>query len=175
MKNYILLLYGFVFFTLISCGSQNYLDNNTVKTLLQNEEFTFMAKSAHPTNYDVINVMNSLPATSASRMLQLDYGYGITIKKQELVSTLPYFGRSFTPSMDRDRESLRFTSKNYKIMSTEGKKGAKVLTIIPSDVSHIRRIIMEVFPNGRAYVSIDANDRQPISYDGYLMKNEEPK
>ena len=31
---------------------------------------------------------------------------------------------------------------------------------------------IEVYKNGNAYVSIDSNDRQPISYNGYLMKNE---
>ena len=31
---------------------------------------------------------------------------------------------------------------------------------------------LEVYKNGNAYVSIDSNDRQPISYNGYLMKNE---
>lgn len=175
MKKYIPVLFSFLLVMITACTSQKYLDSNKVNSLIQNEEFTFNAKSAHPTNYDVINVMNSLPTTTSSRMLDLDAGYGITIKKGELISTLPYFGRAYTPSMDREKESLRFTSKNYKINSTEGKKGSKILTVIPADVSHIRRIIMEIFPNGRAYVSVDANDRQPISFDGYLSKNEETK
>lgn len=172
MKNYIIILLSFFTITLTSCGSQNYLDSKTVENLVNSEEFTFMAKSAHPTGYDAINVMNSLPGSSASRIMNLDYGYDIVIKKEELVATLPYFGRMYTPSMDRDKDSMRFKSKNYRISKTEGKKGSKILTITPSDVNHIRRIIMEIFPNGKAYVSIDANDRQPISYDGYLMQND---
>ncbi|MGZ5284650.1 MAG: DUF4251 domain-containing protein [Kaistella sp.] len=36
-------------------------------------------------------------------------------------------------------------------------------------------MIMEVFKNGKAYVSIDSNDRAPITYDGYIMENTAPK
>ena len=36
----------------------------------------------------------------------------------------------------------------------------------------LRSDYIEVYKNGSAYVSIDSNDRQPISYNGYLMKNE---
>ena len=43
-------------------------------------------------------------------------------------------------------------------------------TISPKDVDHVRVIYIEVYKNGNAYVSIDSNDRQPISYNGYLMK-----
>lgn len=172
MKKYIILLLSFSVLLLFSaCGSQQYPDSKVVENLIKNEEFTFMAKNAHPSNYDVINVINSLPTSSSSRMLNLDYGYGIVIKKNELVSTLPYFGRAYTPSMDRDKESLRFTSKNYKVIKTEGRKNSTIFTVIPLDVSHIRRIIMEIYPNGKSYVSIDANDRQPISYDGTIEQN----
>ena len=43
-------------------------------------------------------------------------------------------------------------------------------TISPKDVDHVRVIYIEVYKNGNTYVSIDSNDRQPISYNGYLMK-----
>jgi hypothetical protein len=36
-------------------------------------------------------------------------------------------------------------------------------------------INIEVYKNGKAFVSIRSNDRQPISYDGYISKNEETR
>ncbi len=31
---------------------------------------------------------------------------------------------------------------------------------------------IEIFKNGKAFVSMKSNDRQPITYDGYVSKNE---
>lgn len=171
MKKYLLIILAAVGFALTSCGSQTYMDSQSLKTVLSDEEFSFVARRANPTNYDVINVMNSMP-NGASRMLDLSYGYGFTIRNNEMEVALPYFGRSFVPSIGNDKNSFRFTSKDYSIQKSEGKRGSVQMTIVPRDVQHIRALMLEVFKNGTAYLTIDANDRQPISYEGYLMKNE---
>jgi hypothetical protein len=92
--------------------------------------------------------------------------------EKELDVTLPYFGRMFNPSYDTSKNSYRFTSKDFTLSKILNKKGNLVYTISPKDVDHVRVIYIEVYKNGSAYVSIDSNDRQPISYNGYLMKNE---
>ncbi len=158
-----------------SCASAGAIPSEKVTTLLQSGEFTFMAEKANPTNYDVVNVMNSLPTSSSSRMLDLDYGYTIQLKKSELAVELPYFGRMYNPSYDTSKNSYRFTSKDFTVSQQTGKKQSAVYTIITKDQPNIRRIIMEVFRSGKTYVSIDSNDRAPISYDGYLMENEAAK
>jgi len=162
-------------FFLNSCATSGSIPTEKVAQLLQSGEFTFMAERANPSNYDVVNVMNSLPNSSSSRMLDLDYGYTIQLKKAELQVELPYFGRMYNPSYDTSKNSYRFTSKDYKVNQQEGKKGSTVYTIQTSDQPIIRRIIMEIFKNGKAYVSIDSNDRAPITYDGYIMENADPK
>ena len=143
--------------------------------LLKKWEFYFLGQQAQPSNSDVVNVMNSLPRSSASRMLDLDYGYTIVLKKSELRVELPYFGRMYSPSYDTANNSYRFTSKDFTVSQQTGKKQSSVYTIITKDQPNIRRIIMEVFSSGKTYVSIDSNDRAPISYDGYLMENEAAK
>lgn len=158
-----------------SCASAGAIPSEKVATLLQSGEFTFMAEKANPTNYDVVNVMNSLPTSSSSRMLDLDYGYTIQLKKSEFTVELPYFGRMYNPSYDTSKNSYRFTSKDFSLSEQPGKKGSTVYTIITKDQPNIRRIIMEVFKNGKSYVSIDSNDRATISYDGYIMENVAPK
>lgn len=176
MKNlYNIFAAVFIFFLLSSCSSQKALPSEKVNSLLQNGEFTFMAERANPTNSDVINVMNSLPNSSSSRILNLDYGYTLEIKKEELNITLPYFGRMFTPSYNQDKNSYRFTSKDFTLNKTTGKKGNSIYSILPKDQPNVRKMILEVFPNGKSYLSIDSNDRQMISYDGYIMENIVPK
>lgn len=166
MKNLFIYITAFFVLVLSSCSSRTYLDEAQLNSVLNNEEFTFMVERAHPMNPGMINAIGG----ANSRILDLDYGYTIVVKKEKLEVALPYFGRMFSANMDPDKNSYRFTTENYSLSKSEGKKGATLITIIPEN-QNVRRIIMEVFKNGRAYVSFDSDDRQPISYDGYLMSN----
>ena len=122
MKNLINILSTAVLLILMnSCTSTANLPSAKVTELLRNGEFTFMAEQAQPSNSDVVNVMNSLPRSSASRMLDLDYGYTIVLKKSELRVELPYFGRMYNPSYDTSNNSYRFTSKDFTVSQQTGK------------------------------------------------------
>lgn len=162
-------LLAFIF--LLSCKTQNVEKSAAVEALLQKNEFTFMAQHANPSNLDVVNVMNSIPGGSSARLLNLDSGYTIEIRPDELEVTLPYFGRMYTANMDSSKNSYRFTTKDFTVDKKEGKKGSSVFTIVANDQHNIRTINLEVFANGKAYVSINSNDRQPISYTGFITEN----
>lgn len=170
MKNILLTLVGFFLFS--NCTSQNYIEKGLLNTLVEQEQFTFMAERANIMNQDVINAMNSLPGGSSSRLQQLDYGYDIIFTNKEMRVNLPYFGRAYNSTRDQDNIGFRFTSKDYSIEKKEGKKGGKILTIKPNDINNINVLYLEISPNGKAYLSISANDREPGSYSGYIMKNE---
>ena len=161
----------FAFVLLSSCTTQNVEKSAVVEALLQKSEFTFMAEHASPSNLDVVNVMNSITGGSSSRMLNLDSGYTIEIRSDELEVTLPYFGRMYQSSMDPSKNSYRFSSKDFTITNKEGKKGSSIFTIVTNDQQNTTTINIQVYKNGKAYVWIDSNDRQAISYDGYIMAN----
>ena len=175
MKNTVLMSVMFLLTFLFSCTSQTYVDEKSLDQFINSNEFTFMAKRANPTNFDVINVMNSMPNNNSARMLNLDYGYSVVLKDKELTVNLPYFGRLFNPSYDTSKNSCNFTSKDFTISKVQNKKGNWVYTISPKDQNNIKVIYLEIFKNGAAFVSIDSSDRQAISYDGYIMKNETNK
>lgn len=175
MKNTVLMSVMFLLTFLFSCTSQTYVDEKSLDQFINSNEFTFMAKRANPTNFDVINVMNSMPNNNSARMLNLDYGYSVVLKDKELTVNLPYFGRLFNPSYDTSKNSYNFTSKDFTISKVQNKKGNWVYTISPKDQNNIKVIYLEIFKNGAAFVSIDSSDRQAISYDGYIMKNEKNK
>ena len=172
MKKIFLASFLFLLLLVQSCSTQNGMDPKSVEEILSTHQFTFMATRANPTNNDVMNVINSLPNSSPSRMLNLDYGYDVVIKEKEITVTLPYFGRMYSPSYDSSKNSYRFTSKDFSISKKQNKKGNWVYTINPKDAESVKTLYLEVYKNGNAYLSIDSNDRQPISYDGYIMKNE---
>ncbi|SIT16698.1 protein of unknown function [Chryseobacterium ureilyticum] len=174
MKKYIslLMIFGALFF-FQSCASQGSSDPAVVNTLVDSQEFTFYAQRANPTNYDVINVMNSMPNSTSTRMLNLNGDYTIDVTKSSVDVVLPYFGRLFNPTYGNTNDNgYRFTSKDFTIDKTQNKKGKWIVRIKPNDVKTTQEIIIEIFKNGKAFVSIKSNDRQPISYDGYISKIE---
>ncbi|MDQ1857883.1 MULTISPECIES: DUF4251 domain-containing protein [unclassified Chryseobacterium] len=174
MKKYIslLMIFGFLFF-FQSCASQGSSDPKTVNTLVDSQEFTFYAQRANPTNYDVINVMNSMPNATATRILNLNGDYTIDVSKNTLDVVLPYFGRLFNPTYGNTSDnSYRFTSKDFTVNKTQNKKGTWTLKFKPKDVRNVDEVNIEIFKNGKAFVSMRSNDRQPITYDGYISKTE---
>lgn len=172
MKNLFKIGIAIITITLVySCTTQSKYAPANIESLLKTNQFTFVAERANPTNLDVVNVMNSIPGSSSSRMLNLDPGYTIEIKADELNVTLPYFGRMYSANMDPSKNSYRFTTKDFIVDKKEGKKGSTVFTIVANDQQNIRNINMEVFKNGKTYVWIESNDRQSISYDGYITAN----
>lgn len=156
---------------LASCTSQSTVPSAKVEALLQAGEFTFMAERANPMGNDVVNILNSLPNTSSSQMLNLDYGYTLQIKKDEVKAELPYFGRMYTANMDPSKNSYRFTSKDFTFTENEGKNGSLMYNIVTKDLSNNAQLSLQVFKSGKAYLSVSSNDRQPISYDGYIKEN----
>lgn len=158
-----------------NCSAQK-ADPQIVNNLVSSDEFTFHAEKANPMNYDVINVVNSIPNAPQLRTFQISgNNYGIEIKKGVMEVTLPYFGRAFTSTYGSSDTSYRFTSKDYAVTKTQSKKGNWIYKIKPNDMRNVSDINIEIYKNGRALTSIRSNDRQPISYDGYISENEVSK
>lgn len=174
MKKYISILFVFGFLFFFQSYSAQEMDSKTVDALVNSQDFTFHAQRANPTNYDVIKVMNSMPNSTSTRILDLNGDYTIIVKDKMLDVVLPYFGRSFKANIGGDN-SYRFTSKDYTVTKSQNKKGKWTIKIKPNDVNNVDEIIIEVFKNGKAFTSVRGNDRQPISYDGYVSKSEETK
>lgn len=179
MKKFISIICILAFLLLFeNCSSQSSnMDVQAVTALINSQDFSFHAQRANPTNYDVINIANSLPNAPATRIFDLTgSNYSIDIKPNSLEVALPYFGRVFNPTYgNTTQNSYRFTSKDFTINKSQNKKGAWIVRIKTNDVKAVDEIIIEVSKSGQALTSIRSNDRQPISYDGYITKNEEQK
>lgn len=175
MKNFLMIISCCTILAVTSCGSQIYMQPDQVNATLESNNLTFSAKSALPNNVDVLNVINSIPGGNPGRIMKLDSGYGFEIKNDELNVTLPYFGRLYNASMGGfNNNAFRFTSKDFKVTKSKNKKGNWVVNINVNDHKSAPNLILEVYKNGGAFLSINANDRQPISYDGYLENTLNP-
>lgn len=164
-------MFSFVLLVMNFCTSKIGIAPERVNSLLESGEFTFMAERANPSSYEAVRAMNRLSSPGSSQILNLDYGYTLEIKKDTVTAVLPYFGRMYSANFDQDKNSYRFTSTDFSINEKAGKKGSAIYTILTNDQKSTTRMNLEIFKNGKAYLSISSNDRQPISYDGYLVEN----
>ena len=167
MKSYVITMLAFI--SLVSCTSQIYLDPSTLDATLEKREFYYNATRAFPMGNDAMNIMNSFPGGNSGRILNLDPGYGFSLKKDSLSVYLPYFGRAFNVNpADANKGGLNFDSKVFTISETATRKGNKLLIIKPQDTRENYVLNLEVFKNGSAFLSIQSNNRQPISFDGNI-------
>lgn len=175
MKKIIYIISSVILISLTSCSSQSYITEDAFNQVINSSEFSFHAKKALPNNLDVMNALSSMPGATYTRIMNLDEGYGFQLKKGEMSSALPYFGRLYNASSygNRDKAGFTFTSNNITVSKTEGKKGKWIYRITANDQYNTPTYVLEVFKNGQAYLSINSNDRQPISYDGYITVNRE--
>lgn len=168
------LVFALFFLIINSCTtSYNTLDADAVDALLAGQDFSFCAKQANTSSFDALMIMNNFPG-GANKMNDLGSGYGIKFEKNEMEVALPYFGRAYSSRVNSRDSGFRWVSKDYTLEKTKNKKGNWIIRIQSNDQKNINRMVLEVFKNGKSYLSVDANDRQPISYDGYIEKNPEP-
>lgn len=123
-----------------------------VKAMLDAQRYVFKAQSVNPTG---------------SRFRQLNTtDYTVKVGKDTIESDLPYFGRAYSAPINPTDGGIKFTSTKFDYQLKETKKGWEV-TIKP-DAGDARQLFMTIFSNGTASLQVTSNNRQPISFNGYV-------
>jgi hypothetical protein len=125
----------------------------TIKTLIDAHRYVFKAQSVHP---------------SRGRTVQLNSDYDVKVSGDTMRSYLPYFGRAYSAPIDGRGGGIDFISKDFEYNQKARKKGGWDITIKPRDVSDIRELFLTIFENGSASLRVLSNNREPISYNGYV-------
>jgi hypothetical protein len=128
------------------------LDKATIKEAITSKRFVFVAQTAFPIG-------------GATR--QLTSNFDLRVAGDSLISYLPYFGRAYNPPMPGEG-GFRFTSTNFKYSSKAKKKDSWEISLEPTDQRDVRKMILRIFENGSATLQVNSNDRQPISFSGYI-------
>lgn len=158
-----LLLAGILFFGMMifsQCSSSRKyekLDKNDVEQLVNQHAFTFIAQNMQPMR---------------GRQRTLSEYYDIKIKPDSVISFLPYFGRAFIAPIDPSKGGLQFNSTQFDYKVTSSKPDEWNVTIVPHDVSEVHQISFLIFGNGDATLDVNSAHRDPISFSGYLQKND---
>lgn len=131
-------------------------DNKTSMTrAVETKNFIFKAETVTP---------------QRGRMRQLTPEYDLTIRPDSVIAFLPYFGRAFTATVGPVDGGIKFTSTDFNYSSVKKKKNRWEITIIPKDGSDVRSLNLTVFDNGRASLQVINNNRDGISYNGYIQE-----
>ena len=140
-------------FLLVEYAQAQELDAAVVVKAVESKNYIFKAQTASPQR-------------GGFRQLTSDYDF--VVRPDTLVSHLPYYGRSFSAPINPTDAGLMFTSMNYEYSIKKKKKNKWEVTIKPNDVSSVRDLNLTVFDNGRASLRVNSNDREAITFDGYL-------
>jgi hypothetical protein len=154
MKNVWLAIIAFICLPGIGWAQQQKKDRKAeIKKIVEAQNYVFKAQTALPT---------------AGAVRQLTSDYDLRVSKDTIVSDLPYFGRAYTAPLNPSEGPLQFTTTKFQYMVSNKKKGGWNVTITPKDLTDPRELIMTIFDNGSASVVVNSNNRQPISFNGYV-------
>lgn len=130
------------------------LDRATVKQLIESRNFVFKAQTALPQGRSAV---------------QLTSDYDVRFSGDTLVTYLPYFGRAYTPILPHEG-GLQFTSGDFDYKVKDRKKGMTEITVEPEDYRNVRSMVFSISENGYASLQVYSNNRQAISYQGYIQE-----
>jgi hypothetical protein len=126
---------------------------STIKNLIESKQFTFHAQTA-------------LPSSGASRQLTPDYD--LKVSNNTIVSYLPFFGRAYSVPYGGSDGGFNFTSTKFEYSIADRKKGGWEISIKPRDVLDFREFLLSISENGYGTLQALTNNRQPISFTGYV-------
>ena len=130
------------------------LDKSVVQNFIKSKEFVFKAQTV-------------LPITGMSRQLTSDYD--VRFLGDSIVAYLPYFGRAYSAGYG-EGGGIDFTSTKFDYKATQRRKGGWDISIKPKDAKDVQQMNLTVSENGYATLQVTSNNRQPISFNGYIVE-----
>ncbi|RBL89604.1 DUF4251 domain-containing protein [Chitinophaga flava] len=125
-----------------------------VKAMVDNKTYVFVAQSATP---------------MSGRVRQITPDFNLTVTPDSIVSYLPYFGRAYSAPYGATKSPLDFKSKDFQYTTTPGKKDGWDVSIKPKD-QDIQNMTIFITSSGYATVQVTSNNRQPITFNGYVQE-----
>lgn len=130
------------------------LDKSILQNIIKTKEFVFKAQTV-------------LPMTGMSR--QLTSEYDVRFLGDSVVAYLPYFGRAYSGGYG-EGGGIDFTSTKFEYKVKERKKGGWDISIKLHDAKDVQALSFSISENGSASLQVASNNRQSISYYGYVME-----
>lgn len=168
---------GLAALSIIALNAHAQTDKATTAKIVDNKNYVFVATSAMPLNSsDINNIISRMPGGNSGGNILLTGGnYDVQVSTDSLVVYLPYFGRAYSVSMNNDDNGYRFKTKKFTYETTKRKKGGWDIQIATKDVRDNVRMNLSISENGYGTLSVISNNKQSISYNGYLSEVKKEK
>lgn len=163
------LIYTFIATFFIACSSQKQVLSPNIKQQIDEQRYTFVAKSVFPTEDARYNIRNMFP-NAAQNLYQLTSRYDIKVTPDSVIVYLPFFGRSYTAPMNPSEGGIKFTSTNFRYNSTI-RKGNYEISIYPQDNRDVNNLSLSISNNGYGTLRVISNQKSPISFYGEIEPN----
>lgn len=124
-----------------------------IQSAITNHQFYFLAQYVLPIG---------------GQQKYLTPGYDMRISHDSLSAYLPYFGRAYAAPIDPSDGGINFTSTKFNYKMENRKKGGWNISITPKDARDVRQLYLSVFEDGTATLQVISNNKQTISYTGYI-------
>jgi hypothetical protein len=133
-----------------------------IKDLIESKDYVFLATYMYP---------------SGGGARYLTSPYDVTIAPDTVESYLPYFGVAYSSAGYNSGEDngIKFTSTKFEYTADLKKDGSYNIIIKPKDTRSASQMIMQVYPNGSANLSVISVNRQQIRFDGYIKERKKTK
>lgn len=127
-----------------------------IKAKVEAQTYTFKAEYA-------------LPMRGGQKYLTSDYDLRIT--KDTVIAYLPYFGRVYMSApITPEENGIMFTSTKFGYKIEPKKKGGWLITISPSNVKYVAKLMLDVSPGGTASLTVTSNYRDVITFTGTMKE-----
>lgn len=129
--------------------------SSEIQNFINSKNYVFVAQTILPLGGRVINLTSY---------------YDLRVSGDTVTSDLPYFGRAFVAPINPSEGGIYFTSTNYSYKVKERKKGGWDIAILPKDAKDVRQMVLSVSESGYGTLQVVSNNRQQISYNGYVKE-----
>ncbi len=133
---------------------------SATKQLLDARRYEFLAQTMSP---------------MSGRIRQLTGYYSMIVTPDTVSADLPYMGKAYSAPMDPANTGISFTSTSFNYKIQDRKKGGWDIEIQPKDNTNTQTIRLTVYDNGQAYMQVNSNQRQPVSFNGTVQAITEKK
>ena len=126
-----------------------------VLSLLESKNYVFQVQSVAPRR---------------GGMLQQSPGFKVVVSKDSVSGDLPYFGRAYNAAYGSSDGGIKFTSTNFDYKKEDRKKGGWSVKFTLKQQKSARQLSFTIAENGSASLYVICNDRESISYNGYISE-----
>jgi hypothetical protein len=132
-----------------------------IAKMVKDTSFVFEATSANP---------------QRGGQKQLSSPYDVKFAKGELVTFLPYYGRTnIAPNPGSSDGGIKFTSKSFTYEPTQNENGNWRIVVKPkeknmTDWRSVDQLTFNISSDGYASLHVLSTNRDPISFNGSLLE-----